>query len=43
MKILIVSEVGQHWISATAAHCQLNGTFAQTLLNFVEIEVEQAS
>ena len=43
VKILVVGQVGQHGISATAAHCQLNGTFAQTLFKFVEIEIEPAA
>jgi len=28
VKIFVVGQIGQYRISATAAHCQLNGTFA---------------
>src|SRR6476659_6905541 len=41
VKIFVLSQVGQHWISTTAAHCQLNGTLAQSLLKLVKIKVEQ--
>ena len=43
VKILVIGQVGQYRISATAAHCQLNGTFAQSLLKFVEIEIVPAA
>src|SRR5436190_22976557 len=43
VKIFVISQVGQNRISATAAHCQLNGTFAYSLLMFVKIEIVQTT
>src|SRR5437870_968559 len=43
VKILVTGQIGQYRVSATAAHCQLNGTFAQSLLKFVEIEIVPAA
>ena len=39
VKIFVVGEIGQHWIRTASTHRELDRTFAQALLQFIEIKI----
>src|SRR5205809_8086736 len=43
VKIFVTGQIGQYRVSATAAHCQLNGTVAPSLSKFAASEIVPAA
>ena len=43
VKTFVIGQVGQYRIRAPSAHCELDGTFAQSFLQFIKIEIVPAA